>query len=387
MKGTTMQNESCRFKKLLIAAVAAALTATPLVLKAQNSPAARSKSNPTNPGYTEVDLVSDTGAATAHTDPRLINAWGLGVSSSTIWVSDNGTGMVTTYSAAGNPSKTAVHVPAPGGGAGTPTGLVLNNTGQFVLTTGSKTGPATFLAATEDGTIVAWNPAAGSNAVIVIDRSGLGANYKGITIASDSNNVPHIYAANFRSDYIDEFDTNFDFVQSFTDPEIPGSGFAPFNVRTFRGRLFVTLARKATESSPDDLPGPGNGFLDIFDTDGTFLRDFADNGPLNSPWGMAIAPKNFGKFSHALLVGNFGDGKINAFDLLTGKHLGNLTRDDGNDLVIDGLWGLSFEKEETLFQESNFSAQRLYFTAGPNSEADGLLGVIRPVSPNFPPAQ
>ena len=380
-----MHKKICRCKNALALATIAAMTLISSASRAANLNA-KSK-NPTNPGYTELDIVSDTGGAANHTDPRLINAWGLGVSKSTIWVSDNGTGLVTSYSGVGSPSKVAVHVPAPGGGDGTPTGLVMNNTDQFVITNGAKSAAATFLAATEDGTIVAWNPSAGSNAVIVVDRSGLGAVYKGLTIARDTNNVPHIYAANFRSDYIDEFDGQFNFVQSFTDAEVPGSGFAPFNIRTFRGRLFVTLARKATESSTDDLPGPGNGFIDIFDTDGTYLRDFADNGPLNSPWGMAIAPKNFGIFSHALLVGNFGDGKINAYDLLTGKHLGNLTRDDGNDLVIDGLWALSFEKEEVLFDESAFAAQRLYFTAGPNSEADGVVGIIRPVSPNFPPAQ
>jgi uncharacterized protein (TIGR03118 family) len=151
-------------------------------------------------------------------------------------------------------------------------------------------------------------------------------------------------------------------------------------VRNIRGRLFVTFAKQGLPDAEDDEPGPGNGYVDIFDTDGTVLRRFASAGELNSPWGLAVAPRNFGKFSHALLVGNFGDGRINAYDLLTGKHLGHMTTPEGTDLVIEGLWGLTFERDELPERESLFTANRLYFTAGPNGEDDGLVGFIRPVN-------
>src|SRR5262249_44672738 len=152
------------------------------------------------------------------------------------------------------------------------------------------------------------------------------------------------------------------------------------------GKLFVTFALQKLPDAMDDQSGPGNGYLDIFDTDGKLLRRFASQGALNSPWGLAVVPRNFGKFSHALLVGNFGDGAINAFDLLTGKFLGPLTLPNGDPLLIDGLWALSFERDEVFERECEFNAQRLYFTAGPNGENDGLLGFIQPVSPFFPHA-
>jgi uncharacterized protein (TIGR03118 family) len=342
----------------------------------------------TNAGYTELDIVSDNDTNVLQNDPRLLNPWGIVVSPSAIWVNDNHSGLITTYSSLGKTGKTTINVPAPGGGAGAPTGLALNNSlTNFMLTNGAVVGPATYLMSTEDGTLVAWNGKVnGSNAVIKVDNSGASANYKGLAIARDTNGVPNIYAANFHSGSIDQYDSQFNFVQSFTDTTLPAH-FVPFNIRTIRGRLFVTFAFKQNPDDGDDTPGAGNGFIDIFDTDGTLLRRFAEQGALNSPWGMAIAPKNFGKFSHALLVGNFGDGRINAYDLLTGKRLGNLTRPNGDDIQIEGLWGLTFEKDEIENQESNFIAQRLYFTAGKNGEADGLLGILRPVSPSFPPAR
>jgi len=372
-----MKRKFCPCTKTLVATILA-LAIIPLTLHAAPS---------TNAGYTQLLIVSDLPATATHQDARLLNPWGIVASSSSVWVNDNGPGLMTTYSAVGNPAKTSVNIPAPGGGSGTPNGLALNNTGEFVITNGSKHAASTFLMATEDGTIVAWNQSVtGTNAIIVADRSSLGAVYKGLAIALDTNGAAHIYAANFHSQMIDEFDGHFNYVQSFTDGEAPDS-FAPFNVRTIRGRLFVTYAKKANPSSHDDQAGPGNGLIDIFDTDGTLLRQFAAHDVLNSPWGLAVAPKNFGKFSHALLVGNFGNGRINAYDLLTGKVLGHFAASNGSDLVIEGLWGLTFEKDEVLDQESNFTAQRLYFTAGPNAEADGVLGILRPVSPSFPTAR
>jgi uncharacterized protein (TIGR03118 family) len=264
----------------------------------------------------------------------------------------------------------------------------MNDTKEFLVNKGSKSAPATFLISTEDGTILAWNSAInGTNAEIVADRSTTpaGAIYKGLAIAEDTNGAAHIYAANFHAGFVDVFDGQFNYVKSFTDTNVP-SGFAPFNIRVIRGRLFIAFALQGP-GAEDDQAGPGNGFIDIFDTDGTLLRRFASQGVLDSPWGMVVAPEHFGAFSHALLVGNFGDGRINAFDLLTGKLLGNLKDQNGDNLVIDGLWALTFEKDEVPGHECEFNAQRLYFTAGPNEEADGLFGILRPISPLLTPLQ
>jgi uncharacterized protein (TIGR03118 family) len=361
---------------------------------------AASNSN-TNGGYTEMDLVSDGSNTNAlHVDPNVVNAWGIVAGTKTVWINDNGTGLLTAYSPVGKPMKPVVNIPLPTGPTGgSPSGLVLNNTTNFVVSSGGKTAPATFLLATEDGFIVAWNSNLGTNSAIVVNNSSSNtvpvpvgnasthAVYKGLAIVTDESGVPHLYAANFSGGVIDEFDGNFKYVRSFTDPNLPDS-FAPFNVRNIRGRLFATFAKQNLPAAKDDQSGPGNGFLDIFDADGTMLRRMVQRDTqLNSPWGMVVAPPSFGKFSRALLVGNFGSGDINAYDLLTGKWLGHLTRPNGSELLISGLWGLTFEKEEVPGNECSFQAQRLYFTAGPNGESQGLLGILRPVSPAFPPAQ
>jgi uncharacterized protein (TIGR03118 family) len=255
--------------------------------------------------------------------------------------------------------------------------LIFNDTRQFVITNGMHHAPSTFLAATEDGTIVAWNYyLTGSNAVIVADNSGSGAVYKGLAIARLTNGTPEIYAANFHAGVVDVFDPQFQYVGSFTDTNLP-AGFAPFNIKRFGDTLFVTFALQGP-GAHDDQAGPGNGYVDVFAPDGTLLRSFAAQGALNSPWGLAVAPANFGQFGKALLVGNFGDGMINAYDLSTGNLLGHLTRLDGSDLVIEGLWGLDFPRQG-LFGEDNasgFEHSRLYFTAGIHDEADGLFGFI-----------
>lgn len=339
----------------------------------------------TNPGYAQVNLVSDIASNAPHTDARLINPWGLVAGGEGVWVNDNGTGLTTAYGPAGTAVRFAIHIPGVTGGFGPPTGLVFNDTMGFVITNGLRHAPSTFLMATEEGTIVAWSHGiSGTSAVIVVNNVIPASLYKGLAIARDTNGSPQIYAANFHSGMVDVFDTHFQYVTSFTDPNLPLL-FAPFNVRNIHGRLFVAFAKQKLPDKHDDEAGPGNGFVDVFDSDGTLLRNFAAQGPLNSPWGMAMAPNHFGKFSHSLLVGNFGDGKINAYDLLTGKLLGNLTTAAGDDLVIPGLWGLSFERSELFERECDFEAQRLYFTAGINDEADGLFGYLRPVSPSFPP--
>jgi uncharacterized protein (TIGR03118 family) len=334
-----------------------------------------------NVGYLQTNLISDLAGVAKNRDPRALNSWGIVAGPGSIWVSHNHGSVLVGYNASGAGHSFAVNVPAPGNtGGGAPTGLELNRTLQFNVTNGVKHAPATFLIATEDGTILAWNFAVnGTNAVIVADRSGADAIYKGLAIVRDDDGAPLLFAADFHNARIDVFDGGFNYVTSFTDTNVPAP-FAPFNVSNIRGRLFVTFAKQGLPDAEDDEPGPGNGYVDIFDTDGTVLRRFASEGDLNSPWGLAVAPRDFGKFSHALLVGNFGDGRINAYDLLTGKHLGHLTRPDGSDLVIEGLWGLAFDRVEIFEKESLFTANRLYFTAGPNDEDDGLVGYIRPLN-------
>jgi len=388
--GNSMKSKNYKWKRALLSALMAFGFAC----------GTRAASN-TNDGYTELDLISDGSNTNAvQTDPNVVNAWGIVAGTKTLWINDNETGLMTGYNPVGKPIKPIVNIPSPAGSTGgNPTGLVLNNTSSFMITVGNKSVPATFLIATEDGLIVAWNSALGTNSVVVVNNSASNtvpvpdgntsthAVYKGLAIVTDEAGVPHLYAANFSGGVVDEFDGNFHYVKSFTDENAPDS-FAPFNVRNLRGRLFVTFAKQSLPDAEDDASGPGRGLLDIFDADGTLLRRMVREGnQLNSPWGMVIAPPNFGKFSRALLVGNFGDGRINAFDLLTGKWLGDFHRPNGDELFIGGLWGLTFEKEEVPGNECNFSAQRLYFTAGPNDESQGLVGVLRPVSPAFPPAQ
>lgn len=379
-----MKENFIRWVRLLITGTLA-ITPVPLLARDHdgNSHAAH-----TNSGYAQVNLVSDLANNAPHTDHRLVNPWGIVAGDEAIWVNDNGTGLTTVYGLSGKIFQFAINIPAPDGSpGGTPTGLVFNETPQFVITNGHKHGPSTFLMATEDGTITAWNRNfSGTQAVIVVNNAAAMAVYKGLAIAATSNGMHQIYAANFHAGAVDVFDAGFNPVGSFTDPDVPAN-FAPFGIRTLFGRLFVTFALQKP-GAHDDQSGPGNGFVDIFDTDGTLLRRFASQGPLNSPWGLAVAPGDFGKFSNALLVGNFGDGRINAYDLLTGKMLGNLATATGDDLIIDGLWGLTFSQEEGRFHEDRDSmATRLYFTAGINDEADGLFGFIRPVVPGFPPAR
>jgi uncharacterized protein (TIGR03118 family) len=374
----TIKRKNILLKQFLVAGSLALSTA--LVM-------AQASNTRTNSGYAQVNLVSDVSSNAPETDARLLNPWGIVAGADHVWVNDNHSSLVTAYGPHGRPFQFAISVPAPGGGPGSPTGLALNQTSGFVITNGMKHGPSSFLMATEEGTITAWNQHfSGSNAVIVVDNSAGGAVYKGLAITRDTNGSPQIYAANFHAGVVDVFDARFHLVSSFTDANLPVN-FAPFNVRAIRGRLFVSFAKQLPPDAHDDQAGPGNGFVDIFDTDGTLLRQFAAQGPLDSPWGMAVAPRHFGKFSRALLVGNFGDGRINAYDLLTGKFLGQLTQPNGDALEIQGLWGLTFEREEPADRECEFEAGRLYFTAGPNGEADGLLGIIHPVSPNFPPTR
>src|SRR5438309_2116506 len=273
--------------------------------------------------YIQHNLVSDIPGLANHTDPNLANPWGIASSAtSPFWVSDNHTGVSTLYNSTGTPLALIVTVPPPSGGIppSAPTGVVFNATSDFQVA-----GPGTaahFIFATEDGTIAGWN--SGTNAILEVDNSAAGAVYKGIALGN--NGISNfLYAANFHSGAIDVFNGSFaptTLAGHFTDPNLP-AGFAPFNIQNIGGSLLVTYALQDA-AKHDDVAGPGNGFVDQFDLNGVLERRLISDGALNSPWGLAIAPGAFGAFSNDLLVGNFGDGHIHAFDPTTGAFLGTL---------------------------------------------------------------
>lgn len=331
--------------------------------------------------YQQTNLVSDIPGVAKVTDPNLVNAWGLSHSpTSPWWISDNGTGVSTLYDGHGHPfpigSPLVVTIPppanSPAGTISAPTGNVFNGTGGFIVSQGGNSGSSFFIFATEDGTISGWNPNVNlNNAILAVDNSSSGAVYKGLAIANNGSG-DFIYATNFRNGTIDVFDTNFapaHLSGSFSDPNIPAH-YAPFNIQSLGGNLYVTYA-KQDAAKHDDVSGPGHGFLDVFDTNGNLIRRLVSHGALNSPWGLALAPAKFGQFSNDLLVGNFGDGRINAYDPNSGAFLGPLKDRRGMAIQIDDLWGLAFGNGATA-GETN----QLFFTAGISDEQHGLFGFV-----------
>lgn len=327
--------------------------------------------------FVQTNLVSNIAGLAAHTDPNLKNPWGISASAtSPFWISNNGTGISTLYNGQGVPFPVAtpliVTVPPPAGGTppSTPTGQVFNGGASFQV--GSNL-PARFIFATEDGTISGWNPTANpTSAILKVDNSVSGAVYKGLAIGNNGS-ADFLYAANFTAGKIDVFDSAFSSTTlsgNFTDPNLP-AGYKPFNVQNINGKLLVTYALADAGDPAEDSPGAGNGYVDVFDLNGTLERRLVSGGALNSPWGLAMAPSNFGEFANDLLVGNFGDGKINAFDPLTGDLLGQIVDSTGNAIVNEGLWGLQFGNGG-----NGGDTNKLYFTAGINDEADGLFGSL-----------
>lgn len=325
--------------------------------------------------YAQRNLVSDVPGAAEQTDPNLVNAWGLAFGPTTpAWVADNGTDVSTLYSgaSAGTPGVSIVPlvVGIPGGA---PTGLVFNGSMGFVVHGGSSAGPARFLFASEAGAITGWSPAvpppptstAAQTAVTVA-----GAVFKGLAIA-DTATGPQLYATDFHHGTVDVWDAGFAPVRrpgAFRDPAIP-HGYAPFGIQTVGGQIVVTYA-KQDAAAHDDMPGRGHGFVDVYDTGGTLLRRFAAHGALDSPWGVATAPQGFGRASGALLIGNFGDGRIDAYDPVSARFLGALRNGHGRRIAIDGLWALQFGNGVIG------TPQSLLFTAGPAHEAHGLFGEL-----------
>jgi uncharacterized protein (TIGR03118 family) len=368
----------------------------------------------------QTNLVSDLPGVAKLQDPNLVNPWGISESTgSPFWISDNNAGVSTLYSVPGanntpvSINSLVVSIPSPGdplGNSGTPTGTVFNiglGSGAFKISGVDKDGnaisaPAIFLFATEDGTIVGWNPnvnpvgfdpaKAGTYGIIAVDNSANptaadGAVYKGLTIATDAGGTTRLYAANFRAGTVEVYGADFKPDNSlpagaFTDPNIP-KGYAPFNVQELGGKIYVTYA-KQNKDKHDDLAGPHRGFVDVYNLDGSpGLPDgnvrLISRGRLDSPWGLAIAPSSFGNLAGDLLVGNFGNGRINVFDAATGEFVTQLKDPDGEPITIDGLWALKVGNGG-----KGGDANTVYFTAGIFGETHGLFGSLTSVAAGTP---
>ena len=328
----------------------------------------------------QTNLVSDLSTVgAAHVDSHLVNPWGLARGpTSPWWVADNGTGLSTLYDSSGNPQSLVVTIPPPSTtptATAAPTGIVFNGTSDFVVGHGNN-APALFIFATEDGTISAWNGSASTKAVLEVDNADTNPNtspvYKGLALANNGSGN-FLYAANFRLGTVDVFDANFHKVTlptgRFTDPSLP-AGYAPFGIQNINGNVYVSYALQ-NSAKHDDVPGAGHGFIDVYNANGVLQQRLVSQGPLNSPWGMTLAPSNFGAFSNDLLVGNFGDGTINAFNPTTGAFLGPLVNATNTPITINGLWGIAFGNNATAG-----SANTLFFASGLNDEANGLFGSL-----------
>jgi uncharacterized protein (TIGR03118 family) len=329
--------------------------------------------------YSVAPLVSNVDGAAAHTDLNLVNAWGLAAGPSTPWwVADNETDVSTLYMGDGTPRSLVVAVD------GAPTGLVFNPTSGFVVTDGTNSGASLFIFATESGTIRGWSPGVppttpppSTQTFVGADRSGVDASYKGLAFGVSSDG-PRLYATDFHNARIDVFDDTFGLVtmpdDAFVDPKLH-AGFAPFGITAVGDVLYVAYAKQDADAE-EEVEGRGLGFVDAFDTEGNFLERVATRGQLNAPWGIAMAPDGFGPFGGDLLVGNFGDGQINAYEPQsdgTFEHVGRLRQSDGKVLSIDGLWALGFGNDAAAG-----SSDTLFFTAGPEDESEGLFGSITP---------
>jgi uncharacterized protein (TIGR03118 family) len=323
-----------------------------------------------------VNLVSDIAGVANFTDPNLVNPWGLAFGpTSPFWVANNGTGTATLYNGAGvaqpASSPLVVTIPSPTSPTGgTPTGSVFNSTKSFAVTANGATGASVFLFATEDGTILGWNPTVSPTSAVIAVNSSSTAVYKGLAIASSSLG-DRLYATNFKAGVVEIYDSTFTLVKTFTDPNVDPN-FAPFGIQNINGEIFVTFALQLLPDKVNDQAGPGNGFVDVFDTDGNLLRRFASHGTLNSPWGLAMTPSGFGPFGGSILVGNFGDGRINVFDT-SGNFQGQLIDQEGNPMTINRLWSLQFGNGSP----NGGPANTLFFTAGIADESHGLFGLIR----------
>ena len=332
--------------------------------------------------YQRTDLVSNQPGVAPNTAPQLVNAWGLvALPTSPWWVSDNGTGFSTLYNGAGVQTPPIVTIPPapsqPAGTLGTPTGIVGNistNPTDFTITENGISARSIFIFATLDGTISGWNPTVApiapitglSHATIAVDRSSAGAVYTGLAIATNQAGQTFLYAADGGPNgRIDMFDGGFNLVKSFDDPAIPKK-FVPYGIQTVNGNIWATFTA---------LNKAQGGFVDVFDTAGNLVKHFAVHGPLHSPWGIALAPADFGPMSNAILISNnISRGRINAFNPETGQFLGPIRDANGKAIEVDNIWALQFGHDAAA--NANGAHNQLFFTAGPNGYANGLFGVI-----------
>ncbi|MGA3019567.1 MAG: TIGR03118 family protein [Bryobacteraceae bacterium] len=332
-----------------------------------------SAATPAN-AYLVHNLTADQPGIADFTDPNLVNPWGIiTTATSPFWVSDGGTGLSTVYSSNGAPSATKPSVPpsAKGTTPSTPTGIVANATGGFLV----QGKAPSFIFVTADGTVSGWaSSVSATQAQLMVDNSGTGAMYYGLAIsATTTNAAPLLYAANFASGNVDIFDTNYKPVAmpgAFVDPSVP-AGYAPFNIQNLGGNLYVMYAK---QNAPKTFAtsGAGLGYVAVFNLSGALVKHLASNGPLNAPWGVAIAPATFGTFANDVLIGNFGDGTINAFDPNTGNALGSLKDQNGNTITYPGLWGLIVGNGG-----SGGDANAVYLVAGGAGQNHGILASIQ----------
>jgi uncharacterized protein (TIGR03118 family) len=320
--------------------------------------------------FVATPLVSDAtlgGYAASYRDGHLVNPWGIAFNpQGFVWVANNGTGTSTLYDGNGIAQSLVVTTPP------TPTGIVFNGTTQFAISQSGASGASVFLFATETGVIAGWSPNVnGTAAITAVDNGAAGSSYKGLALATSGGSA-FVYAADFHRARVDVFDGSFapaSNAGAFVDPGLP-AGYAPFGIQAIGTSVYVAYARQDAQAR-NASTGAGLGIVDVFDTAGAFVKRLVTGGPLNAPWGLAMAPNAFGPFGGALLVGNFGDGRINAFDPVTGNHLGTLSKADGNAIVIDGLWGIAFGNGI-----NNQPSTTLFFAAGPNAGSDGVYGRI-----------
>jgi uncharacterized protein (TIGR03118 family) len=334
------------------------------------------------PGYVQTNLVSDIPGLALHTDPTMLNPWGVAFSgASPFWINENNAGIVSLYTGAGVPVAALpfVTIPSPTSPTGgTPTGIVANTfSGSGAFKIPADLDPAAFIFDTEDGTIEAWNRALSKTATIVVDNSAggspTGAVYKGLALATIGPQ-PYLYATNFRSGDIDVFDSDFNPVTlsgSFTDPKME-RGYAPFGIQTIGGNLWVTYAVQ-DQAKHDPVNRPNHGIVDIFDSSGNFIRRFVGHNRLNSPWAVVETPMSFQPWGGMILIGNFGEGRIPVYDPVTGDTKGYLRDTNGKMISLPGLWALTFDAAAV-----GATPDTLYFTAGLNHEADGLFGTFTP---------
>lgn len=351
-------------KRLLLCAVAAGLIGTPAAAFQYASDDAQPQAG--GVAFTVTPQISDQTGVAPVTDGQLLNPWGLSQApGGPLWVANNHSWSSTVYDKATFAKQAlSVFIPAPGGGDGSPTGTVYAPGSGFQVTQGTKTGHSVFLFDTEEGAIEGWSPGVNSaSAIVAVDNSSEGAVYKGMTIGMQKT-TPRLFTADFANNRVEIYDEQFQRIGMFTDTTLP-QGYSPFNVQVLNNKIYVAFALKE-DTSVDEVAGAGLGYVDVFNVNGRLIKQLVAHGRLNAPWGMVIAPNSFGPtLAGALLVGNFGDGRINAYNADTGAFIGRLNDSQGKGLQIDGLWALWPGPNGTLT-----------YTAGPEDETHGVIGSI-----------